>query len=96
MIVEAVINWILLFYYLFAYFCNGMVFSRNTKKHQVNEKLKMGEPYCNDPRCQRNRNGERHKAHVMSEKLANIYFGQNYCNDPRGQRNRDGETRSTQ
>ncbi|MFN2434637.1 MAG: hypothetical protein ABR515_04590 [Nitrososphaeraceae archaeon] len=45
----------------------------------------------NDPRCQRNRNGERHKAHVMSEKLANIYFGQNYCNDPRCQRNRDGE-----
>jgi hypothetical protein len=65
--------------------------SRNTKKYQVIEKFKMGDPYCNDPRCQRNRNGERHKAHVISEKLANIYFGENYCNDPRCQRNRNGE-----
>jgi hypothetical protein len=65
--------------------------SRNTKKYQVIEKFKMGEPYCNDPRCQRNRNGERHRAHVISEKLANIYFGENYCNDPRCQRNRNGE-----
>jgi hypothetical protein len=65
--------------------------SRNTKKYQVIEKFKMGEPYCNDPRCQKNRNGERHKAHVISEKLANIYFGENYCNDPRCQRNRNGD-----
>ena len=65
--------------------------SRNTKKYQVIEKFKMGDPYCNDPRCQRNRNGERHKAHVISEKLGKIYFGENYCNDPRCQRNRNGE-----
>ena len=65
--------------------------SRNTKKYQVIEKFKMGDPYCNDPRCQRNRNGERHKVHVISEKLANIYFGENYCNNPRCQRNRNGE-----
>ncbi len=65
--------------------------SRNTKKYQVIVNFRMGEPYCNDPRCQRNRNGERHKAHVISEKLANIYFGENYCNDPRCQRNRNGE-----
>ena len=51
----------------------------------------MGEPYCNDPRCHRNRNGERHRAHVIFEKLNNIYFGENYCNDPRCQRNRSGE-----
>ena len=51
----------------------------------------MGDPYCNDPRCRRNRNGERHKAHVISEKLANIYFGENYCNDPKCQRNRNGD-----
>ena len=25
-IVDAVTNWILLFYYLFAYFCNGIIF----------------------------------------------------------------------
>lgn len=37
------------------------------------------------------RDGERHKAHVISEKLTNIYFGENYCNDPRCQRNRNGE-----
>jgi predicted secreted Zn-dependent protease len=59
--------------------------SRNTKKYQVIEKFKMGDPYCNDPRCQRNRNEERHKAHAISEKLANIYFSENYCNDPRCQ-----------
>jgi hypothetical protein len=51
----------------------------------------MGETYCNDPRCQRNRNGERHKAHITGEKLASHYVGENYCNDPRCQRNRDGE-----
>jgi hypothetical protein len=42
----------------------------------------MGETYCNDPRCQRNRNGERHKAHITGEKLASHYVGENYCNDP--------------
>jgi hypothetical protein len=51
----------------------------------------MGEPYCNDPRCQRNRSGERHKVHVMGEEQANIYHGENYCNDPRCQRNRNGQ-----
>ena len=51
----------------------------------------MGEPYCNDPRCQRNRNGERHKVHLTNENQANIFFGENYCNDPRCKRNRNGE-----
>lgn len=51
----------------------------------------MGEPYCNDPRCQRNRNGERHKVHVIGEEQTNTYLGQNYCNDPRCQRNRNGQ-----
>jgi hypothetical protein len=51
----------------------------------------MGEPYCNDPRCQRNRSGERHKVHVIGEEQANIYHGENYCNDPRCQRNRNGQ-----
>lgn len=50
----------------------------------------MGEPYCNDPRCQRNRSGERHKVHVIEEQ-ANTYLGENYCNDPRCQRNRNGQ-----
>lgn len=51
----------------------------------------MGEPYCNDPRCQRNRSGERHKAHVKGEEQASVYLGENYCNDPRCPRNRDGQ-----
>ena len=51
----------------------------------------MGEPYCNDPRCQRNRSGERHKVHVIGEEQANTYLGENYCNDPRCQRNRNGQ-----
>lgn len=51
----------------------------------------MGEPYCNDPRCQRNRSGERHKAHVIGEELASVYHGENYCNDPRCSRNREGQ-----
>lgn len=51
----------------------------------------MGEPYCNDPRCQRNRSGERHKVHVIAEEQANTYLGENYCNDPRCQRNRNGQ-----
>ncbi|HVE38089.1 MAG TPA: hypothetical protein VNA18_07850 [Nitrososphaeraceae archaeon] len=51
----------------------------------------MGEPYCNDPRCQRNRSGERHKVHVVGEEQANTYLGENYCNDPRCQRNRNGQ-----
>jgi hypothetical protein len=51
----------------------------------------MGEPYCNDPRCQKNRRGERHKAHVIGEEQAGIYLGENYCNDPRCPRNRDGQ-----
>jgi hypothetical protein len=51
----------------------------------------MGEPYCNDPQCQRNRSGERHKVHVIGEEQANTYLGQNYCNDPRCQRNRNGQ-----
>ena len=50
----------------------------------------MGEPYCNDPRCQRNRSGERHKAHVIGEQ-ATAYHGENYCNDPRCARNRNGQ-----
>jgi hypothetical protein len=82
------------YYYFVTYlliFVMEYYISRNTKKYQVIEKFKMGDPYCNDPRCQRNQNGERHKAHVISEKLANIYFGENYCNDPRCQRNRNGE-----
>lgn len=65
--------------------------SRNTKKYQVIEKFKMGDPYCNDPRCQRNRNGERHRVHVISDKPTSVYFGENYCNDPRCERNRNGE-----
>lgn len=51
----------------------------------------MGEPYCNDPRCQRNRSGERHKVHMIGEEQANTYLGENYCNDPRCQRNRNGQ-----
>ncbi|MDW0321949.1 MAG: hypothetical protein QN632_00625, partial [Nitrososphaeraceae archaeon] len=51
----------------------------------------MGEPYCNDPRCQRNRNGERHKVHLTKENQASIFVGKNYCNDPRCKRNRNGE-----
>ena len=51
----------------------------------------MGEPYCNDPRCQRNRSGERHKVHVIGEEQTNTYLGQDYCNDPRCQRNRNGQ-----
>lgn len=51
----------------------------------------MGEPYCNDPRCQRNRSGERHKAHVIGEEQASVYHGENYCNDPRCSRNREGQ-----
>lgn len=51
----------------------------------------MGEPYCNDPRCQRNRSGERHKAHVIGEEQATAYHGENYCNDPRCARNRNGQ-----
>jgi hypothetical protein len=51
----------------------------------------MGEPYCNDPRCQRNRSGERHKAHVIGEERASVYHGENYCNDPRCSRNREGQ-----
>ena len=51
----------------------------------------MGEPYCNDSRCQRNRSGERHKVHVIGEEQTNTYFGENYCNDPRCQRNRNGQ-----
>ena len=51
----------------------------------------MGEPYCNDPRCPRNRSGERHKAHVIGEEQAGAYHGENYCNDPRCSRNREGQ-----
>jgi hypothetical protein len=51
----------------------------------------MGEPYCNDPRCQRNRSGERHKAHVIGKEQATAYHGENYCNDPRCARNRNGQ-----
>ena len=51
----------------------------------------MGEPYCNDPRCQRNRNGERHKVHLTNENQASIFIGENYCNDPRCRKNRNGE-----
>lgn len=51
----------------------------------------MGEPYCNDPRCQRNRSGERHKVHVIGEEQTITYLGENYCNDPRCHRNRNGQ-----
>ena len=58
-----------------------------------------GENYCNDPRCQRNRNGQKHEAHaesiVSNEKIVNERFDTTdeytYCNDPRCQTNRDGE-----
>lgn len=66
------------------------VISRNTKKHPIVDKFKMGEPYCDDPRCQRNRNGERHKIHFTNEN-GGVFVGQNYCNDPRCKRNRYGE-----
>jgi hypothetical protein len=65
--------------------------SRNAKKDPIIDKFRMGEPYCNDPRCKRNRNGERHKAHLRNEKQVSIYVGKNYCNDPRCKRNRNGE-----
>jgi hypothetical protein len=48
------------------------VISRNTKKHPIVDKFKMGEPYCDDPRCQRNRNGERHKIHFTNENGASL------------------------
>jgi hypothetical protein len=58
----------------------------------------MGEDFCNDPRCQKNRNGERHKGHgelphKEERTIDNVdtYTGQNYCTDPRFQRNRNGE-----
>jgi len=51
----------------------------------------MGEPYCNDPRCHRNRSGERQKAHMKGDEQASIYHGENYCNDPRCPRNREGQ-----
>jgi hypothetical protein len=51
----------------------------------------MGEPYCNDPRCPRNRSGERHKAHMIGEEQESAYHGENYCNDPRCARNRNGQ-----
>jgi hypothetical protein len=54
----------------------------------------MGEPYCNDPRCQRNRSGERHKVHALEEQT-NIYLGENYCNNPRCPRNRKGQRHET-
>ena len=54
----------------------------------------MGEPYCNDPRCRRNRSGERHKMHVREEQT-NTYLGENYCNDPRCPRNRNGQKHET-
>jgi hypothetical protein len=72
--------------------------STNTKKYQVIEKFKMGESYCNDPRCQRNRNGERHESHneriIQNETTVERLFGTTetypYCNDPRCQTNRGG------
>ena len=51
----------------------------------------MGEPYCIDPRCQRNRSGEGHKAHMIGEEQESAYHGENYCNDPRCSRNREGQ-----
>ncbi|CAN5508351.1 hypothetical protein BH18THE1_BH18THE1_12300 [soil metagenome] len=65
--------------------------SRNAKKDPIIDKFRMGERYCNDPRCQRNRNGERHKSHLTNENQASIFVGENYCNDPRCRRNRNGE-----
>lgn len=59
----------------------------------------LGENYCNDPRCQRNRNGQKHEAHtesiISNETVVDKRFDTadeyTYCNDPRCQTNRDGE-----
>ena len=59
----------------------------------------MGDPYCNDPRCQRNRNGERQEAHnesvILKETIAERSFDTieefPYCNEARCQTNRGGE-----
>jgi hypothetical protein len=58
-----------------------------------------GENYCNDPRCLRNRHGQKHEAHtesiVSNEKIINERFDTTneytYCNNPRCQTNRGGE-----
>jgi hypothetical protein len=59
----------------------------------------LGENYCNDPRCQRNRNGQKHEAHTESiisnltvvDKRFDTTDEYTYCNDSRCQINRDGE-----
>jgi hypothetical protein len=51
----------------------------------------MGELYCNDSRCHRNRSGERHKAHMKGDEHSSVYHGENYCNDPRCPQNREGQ-----
>jgi len=59
----------------------------------------LGQNYCNDPRCQRNRNGQKHEAHTESiisnvpvvDKRFDTTDEYTYCNDPRCQTNRDGE-----
>ena len=73
------------------------------KAHVRSEKLAniyFGENYCNDPRCQSNRNGDRHEAHteriILKETTTERSFDTTevypYCNDPRCQTNRGGET----
>ena len=59
----------------------------------------LGENYCNDPRCPRNRDGQKHEAHIDSnisnetivDKKFDTINEYTYCNDPRCQTNRDGE-----
>ena len=80
-------------------FVMGCYISRNTKKYQVIEKFKMGDPYCNDPRCQRNRNGDRHEAHnesiILKETTTERSFDNTevypYFNDLRCHTDRGGE-----
>lgn len=58
-----------------------------------------GENYCNDPRCSRNREGQKHEAHsesyITNELIIDKRFDTTneytYCNDPRCQTNRNGE-----
>lgn len=74
--------------------------SGNTTKYQVIEKFKMGDPFCNDPRCKRNRNEEKHEAHngriILKEMTAERSFDTTdvypYYNDTRCQTKRGGKT----
>ena len=59
----------------------------------------LGQNYCNDPRCQRNRSGQKHEAHTESiisnvtvvDKRFDTTDEYTYCNDPRCKTNRHGE-----